>query len=335
MTMQDGAAQDVQPSTYYSAEDLELDLRWWAAANYLTAAQIYLRDEPPAARAAAARHIKPRLLGHWGTSPGLTMLHALLNRLIRRTGSELPLVTGPGHGGPAVLAGAYLDGTYSEVLPGVSRDLAGLTRLVRQFSTPGGVSSHAGVHIPGSIHEGGELGYALLHAAGAAFDDPDLIVACVIGDGEAETGPLAASWRLPAFLNARRDGAVLPVLHVNGHKISGPTLLGRSSDDDLRAFLRSQGWAPGGRLRRRPGAGVPDLDAALTARARRIREIQSAARGGAGPRPAAGWPAIVLRTPKGWTGPARGRRRPGRGHLPRAPGAAGQVRDNPEHLAQL
>src|SRR5688500_6639387 len=199
----------------YSAEELALDLRWWAAANYLTAAQIYLRANPLLREPLQRDHIKPRLLGHWGTSPGQTMLHALLNRMIRRTGSAVLLVTGPGHGGPAVLAGAYLDGTYSEVHPDVSRDLPGLTRLVRQFSTPGGVSSHAGVHIPGSIHEGGELGYALLHAAGAAFDDPALIVACVIGDGEAETGPPYAAWRSPASLSARRGGPSLPALHVH------------------------------------------------------------------------------------------------------------------------
>src|SRR5215211_7344907 len=186
------AARTAAPSAgSYPADDLALDLRWWAAANYLTAAQIYLRANPLLREPLRPDHIKPRLLGHWGTSPGLTMLHALLNRLIRRTGSELLVVTGPGHGGPAVLAGAYLDGTYSEIHPQVSQDLVGLHRLVRQFSTPGGVSSHAGIHIPGSIHEGGELGYALLHAAGAAFDDPGLLVTCVIGDGEAETGPLA------------------------------------------------------------------------------------------------------------------------------------------------
>jgi xylulose-5-phosphate/fructose-6-phosphate phosphoketolase len=318
----------------YPAEDLTLDLRWWAAANYLTAAQIYLRTNPLLREPLHREHIKPRLLGHWGTSPGLTMLHALLNRLIRRTGSEVLFVTGPGHGGPAVLAAAYLDGTYSELHPDVSRDLAGLSRLVRQFSTPGGVSSHAGVHIPGSIHEGGELGYALLHAAGAAFDDPQLIVACVIGDGEAETGPLAASWRLPAFLNARRDGAVLPILHVNGHKISGPTLLGRSSDDDLRAFLRSQGWAPYVVAGDEPAQVFRDLDAALTAAHDDIRSIQAAARSRTGGAQAP-WPAIVLRTPKGWTGPHTVDGVPVEGTFRAHQVPLSQVRDNPEHLSQL
>jgi xylulose-5-phosphate/fructose-6-phosphate phosphoketolase len=320
----------------YSAAELSLDLRWWATANYLTAAQIYLRGNPLLREPLRPEHIKGRLLGHWGTSPGLNMLYALLNRLIRRTACEVLLVTGPGHGGPAVLAGAYLDGTYSQVHPQVSRDLPGLTRLVRQFSTPGGVSSHAGVHIPGSIHEGGELGYALLHAAGAALDDPDLIVACVIGDGEAETGPLAASWRVPAFLNARRDGAVLPILHVNGYKISGPTLLGRSSDEDLGAFLRSQGWAPCVVAGDDPEQVFRDLDAALTAAHTTIREIQVAARSGTGTTVAqADWPAIVLRTPKGWTGPRVVDGIPIEGTHRAHQVPLSQVRENPEHLAQL
>jgi xylulose-5-phosphate/fructose-6-phosphate phosphoketolase len=330
-TTADGAAD-------YSAEDLSLDLRWWATANYLTAAQIYLRANPLLREPLRPEHIKPRLLGHWGTSPGLNILYALLNRLIKRTGSDVLLVTGPGHGGPAVLAGAYLDGTYSEVHPQVSRDLPGLTRLVRQFSTPGGVSSHAGVHIPGSIHEGGELGYALLHAAGAAFDDPNLVVACVIGDGEAETGPLAASWRLPAFLNARRDGAVLPILHLNGYKISGPTVLGRSSDDELRAYLRSQGWAPAIVSGSDPEQVFRDLDAALTTAHADIHAIQAAARGarrpdGSGLR--APWPAIVLRTPKGWTGPREVDGIPVEGTFRAHQVPLSQVRDNPAHLALL
>ncbi|GAB3326362.1 phosphoketolase family protein [Geodermatophilus aquaeductus] len=314
--------------------DLAPDLRWWAAANYLTAAQIYLRANPLLREPLRPEQIKPRLLGHWGTSPGLTMLYALLNRLIRRTGQEVLLVTGPGHGGPAVLAGAYLDGTYSEVHPGVSQDLAGLTRLVRQFSTPGGVSSHAGPHIPGGIHEGGELGYALLHAAGAAFDDPDLLVACVVGDGEAETGPLAASWRLPAFLDPRRDGAVLPVLHVNGYKISGPTVLGRSSDEDVCGYLRSQGWDPVVVAGDDPPRVFADLDAALADAYARIRAIQDAARSGRAqdtPR----WPAVVLRTPKGWTGPHTVDGVPVEGTFRAHQVPLAGVRENPEHLAQL
>jgi len=318
----------------YAEAELTLDLRWWDTANYLTAAQIYLRDNPLLTEPLRREHIKPRLLGHWGTSPGLTMIHTLLNRLIRRTGREVLVVTGPGHGGPAVLAGAYLDGTYSEVHPDVSADLAGLHRLVRRFSTPGGVSSHAGIHIPGSIHEGGELGYALLHAAGAAFDDPDLLVACVIGDGEAETGPLAASWRLPAFLDPRRDGAVLPVLHLNGYKISGPTVLGRTSDEDVCAFLASQGWAPVVVSGEDPRDVFRQLDTALSAAQATISDLQRRARAGEDVRPVR-WPAVVLRTPKGWTGPRTvdGVRVEGTQRSHQLPLAG--VRDNAEHRAQL
>jgi xylulose-5-phosphate/fructose-6-phosphate phosphoketolase len=321
-------------ATDYPPEELALDLRFWAAANYLTAAQIYLLDNPLLREPLRREHIKPRLLGHWGTSPGLTMIYTLLNRLIRRTGVETLLITGPGHGGPAVLAGAYLDGTYSEVRPEVGRDLAGLTRLVREFSTPGGVSSHAGIHIPGSIHEGGELGYALVHAAGAAFDDPDLLAVCVVGDGEAETGPLAGSWRLPAFLNPRRDGAVLPILHLNGYKISGPTILGRTSDEDVGAFLRSQGWAPVVVAGEDPQAVFPALEQALAGAHATIREMQAAARGGDGG-PTRAWPAIVLRTPKGWTGPREVDGVPVEGTFRSHQVPLNQVRDNPDHLAQL
>ncbi|NYJ08767.1 phosphoketolase family protein [Petropleomorpha daqingensis] len=315
-------------------EDLALDLRFWAAANYLTAAQIYLLDNPLLREPLRREHIKPRLLGHWGTSPGLTMIYTLLNRLIRRTGAETLLVTGPGHGGPAVLAGAYLDGTYSEVRPEIGRDLAGLTRLVREFSTPGGVSSHAGIHIPGSIHEGGELGYALVHAAGAVFDDPDLLAVCVVGDGEAETGPLAGSWRLPAFLNPRRDGAVLPILHLNGYKISGPTILGRTSDEDVCAYLRSQGWDPVVVAGDDPEPVFRALDAALTHAHATIRELQAGARDGDGG-PAHAWPAIVLRTPKGWTGPQEVDGVPVEGTFRSHQVPLAGVRDDPAHLAQL
>ena len=228
----------------YPDEELALDLRWWAAANYLTVGQIYLQDNALLTEPLEVRHIKPRLLGHWGTSPGLSMVYTLVNRLIRRTGSDWLYVTGPGHGGPALVACGYLEGTYSEIYPGIGRDAEGLRRLFRQFSTPGGVPSHVSVDTPGSIHEGGELGYALAHAAGAAFDHPDLFVACVVGDGEAETGPLAGSWRLPYFANPRRDGAVLPIIHLNGYKIAGPTVLGRTSDEDVADYLSSQGWDP-------------------------------------------------------------------------------------------
>jgi xylulose-5-phosphate/fructose-6-phosphate phosphoketolase len=318
----------------YLDPDLHDDLRWWAAANYLTVAQIYLKSNPLLRESLSVDHIKPRLLGHWGTSPGLSMIYTLLNRIISRTQSPFVYVTGPGHGGPALVANAYLDGTYSEIYPHVSADRAGLEVLVRQFSTPGGIPSHVSVQTPGSIHEGGELGYALVHAGGAAFDHPDLVVACVVGDGEAETGPLAASWRLPAFLNARRDGAVLPILHLNGYKISGPTVLGRAADSDVVAFLGAQGWDPVVVSGDDPATVFPALYAALAAAHHRIREIQARARTGAGGQPAH-WPAVILRTPKGWTGPdvVDGVQIEGTNRAHQVPLSA--VRENPAHLARL
>ncbi|WP_072688187.1 phosphoketolase family protein [Rhodococcus marinonascens] len=309
--MADGLNDGSQGSdAQYLDRDLDRDLRWWAAANYLTVAQIYLQDNTLLREPLHPKHIKPRLLGHWGTSPGLSMVYCLLNRLIRRTDTDCLYVTGPGHGGPALVAATYLEGTYSEVYPGVSRDAAGIHRLCWQFSTPGGVPSHVGVQTPGSIHEGGELGYALAHAAGAAFDHPDLLVACVIGDGEAETGPLSGSWKLPAFLNPERDGAVLPILHVNGAKIAGPTVYGRSSDADVEAFLSGQGWAPTVVSGDDPRMVFRALDRALRDAHAVITDLQREARAGTLPRDArdarpsgAKWPVIVLRTPKGWTGP--------------------------------
>jgi xylulose-5-phosphate/fructose-6-phosphate phosphoketolase len=287
----------------YPVEDLELDLRWWAAANYLTVGQIYLQDDALLTRPLRHSDVKPRLLGHWGTSPGLSALYVQLNRLIRRTGTPCLYVAGPGHGGPALVANTWLEGTYSEVYPHIGPDADGINRLFRQFSTPGGIPSHVSVPTPGSLHEGGELGYALAHAAGAAFDHPDLLVACVVGDGEAETGPLSGSWKIPAYLDARRDGAVLPVLHLNGYKISSATVWGRSSDAEVCAYLSSQGWAPVVVSGDDPRLVFADLEAALRGAHERIGEIQRAARaGGTDVRP--GWPAIVLRTPKGWTGPA-------------------------------
>ncbi|MGL5816330.1 MAG: phosphoketolase family protein [Phycicoccus sp.] len=291
--------------TSYADADLALDLRWWAAANYLTVGQIYLRENPLLRETLTIDHIKPRLLGHWGTSPGLSMLYALLNRVIRETDSSWLYVTGPGHGGPALVAAGYLEGTYSEIYPDVTEDAAGLRALFRQFSSPGGVPSHVSVQTPGSIHEGGELGYALVHAAGAAFDNPDLTVACVVGDGEAETGPLSASWRLPNFLNPRRDGAVLPILHLNGYKIAGTTVLGRTDDADVEAYLRSQGWDPVTVAGDDPREVFPATLAALRGAHERISALQTEARASSGPGEAVRhrWPAIVLRTPKGWTGP--------------------------------
>src|SRR6266536_3228001 len=210
--------------------------RYWQAANYLTVGEIYLRENALLRTSLSSEQIKPRLLGHWGTSPGLSLIYVHLNRLIKLHDANMIFLAGPGHGGPAVLANVYLEGTYSEIYPGVTRDTDGILRLFRQFSTPGGVPT------PGSIHEGGELGYVLAHAFGAAFDNPDLIVAAVVGDGEAETGPLAGSWKGISFLNPARDGAVLPILHLNGYKIAGPTVLGRSSDAEIESFLGGQGY---------------------------------------------------------------------------------------------
>src|SRR5690242_10577478 len=296
----------------YGPDELDLDLRWWAAANYLTVGQIYLRDNALLREPLRLEHTKPRLLGHWGTSPGLSMVYTLLNRVIRATDSDWLYITGPGHGGPALVAAAWLEGTYTEVYPHIGDDADGVLDLFRQFSTPGGVPSHVSVQTPGSIHEGGELGYALVHAAGAAFDHPDLTVACIVGDGEAETGPLAASWRLPTFLNPRRDGAVLPILHLNGYKIAGPTVLGRADDADVEAYLRSQGWDPVVVAGDDPRQVFPAFREALARAHDRIREIQAAGRAGSDEDAhgsdladhRASWPAIVLRTPKGWTGPA-------------------------------
>ncbi|MFZ2177470.1 MAG: phosphoketolase family protein [Rhodococcus sp. (in: high G+C Gram-positive bacteria)] len=322
-----------QMDAQYSVSELDLDLRWWAAANYLTVAQIYLQDNTLLREPLRPEHIKPRLLGHWGTSPGLSMIYALLNRLIRRTDVDCLYVTGPGHGGPALVAATYLEGTYSEVYPAVSVDAAGVHRLCRQFSTPGGIPSHVSVQTPGSIHEGGELGYSLAHAAGAAFDNPDLLVACVIGDGEAETGPLSGSWKLPAFLNPARDGAVLPILHLNGAKIAGPTVYGRSSDADIGAFLRGQGWAPVIVSGNDPRTVFRDLDRALSEAHSTIGDIQREARAGGGD--AVAWPAIVLRTPKGWTGPhiVDGVLVEGTHRSHQVPLSG--VRTNEEHLRQL
>ncbi|RAN76707.1 phosphoketolase [Bacillus sp. SRB_336] len=312
----------------------ELLGRYWDAANYLTVAQIYLQENALLRRPLVAEDIKPRLLGHWGTSPGLSLIYAHLNRLINRTGAQVLFVAGPGHGGPAIVANVYLEGTYTEIYPEITPDAEGLRRLVRQFSTPGGIPSHVGPPTPGSIHEGGELGYSLMHATGAALDNPELVVACVVGDGEAETGPLEASWKAPAFLNPGRDGAVLPILHLNGWKISGPTVLGRQSDDQVMALLTAHGWDPVVVAGSDPSLVHPQLAQALENSLARIRGIQDLARtrGSTGP---ARWPAIVLRTPKGWTGPAvvDGIQVEGTFRAHQVPLSG--VRENPAHLAQL
>lgn len=279
--------------------------RYWQAANYLTVGQIYLRENALLREPLQAEHIKPRLLGHWGTAPGLSFIYVHLNRLITERDANIIYLAGPGHGGAALVANVYLEGTYSEVYPAITRDVEGLRRLYRQFSTPGGIPSHVSVPTPGSIHEGGELGYVLMHAFGAAFDNPDLIAVAVVGDGEAETGPLEGSWKGTSFLNPVRDGAVLPILHLNGYKISGPTVLGRDSDDDVRGLLQAHGYEVHFVEGDEPFRMHQEFAAALAKCYARIREIQTNARSGSAGaiRNRPHWPAIVLRTPKGWTGP--------------------------------
>jgi xylulose-5-phosphate/fructose-6-phosphate phosphoketolase len=286
-------------------DDTETSLidRYWRAANYLSVGQIYLLGNPMLREPLKAEHIKPRLLGHWGTTPGLNFIYAHLNRAIRTRDLDVLYVCGPGHGGPGMVANAYLEGTYSEVYPDVAENVGGLQTLFKQFSFPGGIPSHVAPETPGSIHEGGELGYALVHAFGAAFDNPDLIVACVVGDGEAETGPLAASWHSNKFLNPAVDGAVLPILHLNGYKIANPTILGRAAHDDLKHLFEGYGYEPffveGSEPRDMHRKMAATLDQAFD----RIRAIQAGARAGKAPEGCPRWPMIVLRSPKGWTGP--------------------------------
>lgn len=317
-------------------EELALIDRYWRAANYLAVGQIYLLDNPLLTVPLAPEHIKPRLLGHWGTTPGLNFVYAHANRAIRQRDLKAIFLAGPGHGGPAVVANTYLEGTYSELYPHIGQNAEGLHRLFRQFSFPGGIPSHAAPETPGSINEGGELGYSLMHATGAVFDDPDLLAFCTIGDGEAETGPLATSWHAPAFLDAARDGAVLPILHLNGYKIANPTVLARLPHDQLRSLIRGWGWEPFEVTGDDPTLMHRQFAETLDAVLDRIAEIQEAARSGNAP---AGepplWPMIVLRSPKGWTGPAvvDGKQVEGTFRAHQVP--LDQVRTNPEHLAQL
>jgi xylulose-5-phosphate/fructose-6-phosphate phosphoketolase len=314
--------------------DLDALVTAWNAANYLTVAQIYLQANPLLRERLSVEHIKPRLLGHWGTSPALSLIYVQLNRLIQQRDCDVLYIAGPGHGGPAIVANVYLEGAYSEIYPAVSLDEPGLLRLVRQFSTPGGIPSHVSVPTPGSIHEGGELGYALVHAFGAVFDNPDLIAACVVGDGEAETGPLEGSWKGVSFLDPRRDGAVLPILQLNGYKISGPTVLGRAREQDVRGLLGAHGYDVHVVSGDDPRAVHQEFARTLDSCYERIREIQSAARSGAlAGHPA--WPAIVLRTPKGWTGPKFVDGLPVEGTFRAHQVPLDNVRSNPDHLAQL
>jgi xylulose-5-phosphate/fructose-6-phosphate phosphoketolase len=306
---------------------------YWRAANYLSVGQIYLYDNPLLKQPLSKEHIKPRLLGHWGTTPGLNFLYVHLNRVIRKHDLDMIYVTGPGHGGPALVANAYLEGTYSEVYPNISADEAGMKRLFTQFSFPGGIPSHVAPETPGSIHEGGELGYALSHAYGAAFDNPDLIVACVVGDGEAETGPMATSWHSNKFLNAATDGAVLPILHLNGYKIANPTILARISREELEQLFRGYGYTPHFVEGDDPDRMHELMAATLDTVIAEIRGIKAKAQQGAGDRPR--WPMIVLCTPKGWTCPKEidGKRTEGYWRAHQVP--MGEMHEKPEHVRIL
>ncbi|MEA2567055.1 MAG: xylulose-5-phosphate/fructose-6-phosphate phosphoketolase [Actinomycetota bacterium] len=307
---------------------------WWRAANYLSVGQIYLLDNPLLREPLCPEHVKPRLLGHWGTTPGLNFVYVHMNRAIQRRDISAIYVAGPGHGGPGLLANVYLEGTYSEVYPTVTQDEAGMRRLFRQFSFPGGVPSHVAAETPGSIHEGGELGYALAHAYGAVFDNPDLVACCVVGDGEAETGPLATSWHANKFLNPVHDGAVLPILHLNGYKIANPTVLARIPDTELLSLLEGYGYRPLVVDGRDPGPAHQRMAAVLDEALDEIAGIQRAARsGGFAQRPR--WPMIVLRTPKGWTGPKEVDGQPVEGTFRAHQVPLSEVRTNPGHLALL
>ncbi|WP_329302710.1 phosphoketolase family protein [Streptomyces sp. NBC_00659] len=310
----------------------------WRAANYLAVGQIYLMSNPLLTEPLALDHIKPRLLGHWGTSPGLNLVHTHLNRVVKARDLDAICVWGPGHGGPAVVANSWLEGSYTETYPDITRDAAGMARLFRQFSFPGGIPSHVAPETPGSIHEGGELGYSLSHAYGAAFDNPGLLVACVIGDGEAETGPLAASWHSNKFLDPVRDGAVLPILHLNGYKIANPAVLARILEPELDSLLRGYGHEPLHVTGDDPHAVHQAMARAMDEALDRIAAFQYAARTeGAGSavteRPR--WPVIVLRTPKGWTGPAEVDGLPVEGTWRAHQVPLSAVRENPDHLRQL
>ncbi|MGB3928789.1 MAG: phosphoketolase family protein [Sphingobium sp.] len=311
-------------------EELALLDRYWLAANYLSVGQIYLLDNPLLREPLKSEHLKPRLLGHWGTTPGINFIYAHLNRIIRARGTDVLFICGPGHGGPALLANSWLEGTYSEIYPEIGQDEDGMRRLFRQFSFPGGVSSHAGAETPGSIHEGGELGYSLAHAQGAALDNPDLVVACVIGDGEAETGPLAAAWHGNKFLSPIHDGAVLPIVHLNGYKISTPTVFGRMNDGTLEHLFRGYGYHPIFVDGSDPACMHRQMAAAMDDAFDRIAHIQQSHR----TENALGmpcWPVIVLRSPKGWTGPKEvdGKKVEGFWRAHQVP--VTDTRENPDH----
>jgi xylulose-5-phosphate/fructose-6-phosphate phosphoketolase len=332
-------ATGTKPNGPLSAELLNKMQRYWSAANYLCVGQIYLLDNPLLREPLVKQNIKPRLLGHWGTSAGQNFIYVHLNRLIRETNADIIYISGPGHGGPTLNACAYLEGTYTDVHPEITQDIHGMRLLFRSFSTPGGIPSHCGPHTPNSMHEGGELGYSLVHAFGAAFDNPDLIVACVVGDGEAETCPLEGSWKGVKFLNPSRDGAVLPILHLNGYKISGPTVMGRSSDEELVSLFTGLGYTPYFVEGDDPEIVHQLFAGALDRCYARIREIQKDSR--TKDRPTTtdstlrSWPMIILRTPKGWTCPKEVDGIPIEGTFRAHQVPLSTVCENPEHLKML
>ncbi|HUJ23426.1 MAG TPA: phosphoketolase family protein [Bryobacteraceae bacterium] len=326
---------DVAPSNRpLSADELHDIDAYWRAANYLSVGQIYLYDNPLLREPLKLDHVKPRLLGHWGTTPGLNFIYVHLNRLIKKRDLDMIFVAGPGHGAPGVVANTYLEGTYSEVYPSVTRNLAGLKRLFTQFSFPGGIPSHAAPETPGSIHEGGELGYSLLHAYGAVFDNPDLVACCVVGDGEAETGPLATSWHSNKFLNPARDGAVLPVLHLNGYKIAGPTVLARIPNEELHDLFVGYGYKPYFVEGDNPESMHQLMASTLDVVMDEILNIQRDARAN-GFRTRPEWPMLILRTPKGWTGPKEVDGKPVEGTFRAHQVPVSDFEAHPEHLKLL
>src|SRR5215475_14308496 len=331
MTPPPAATPDPKPLSDAELHDLHA---WWRACNYLAAGMIYLRDNPLLREPLRPEHVKQRLLGHWGTSPGLAFVYAHLNRLIRKHDLDAIFLAGPGHGAPGVLAPAYLEGTYSEIYPNKAEDEEGLRLFFKDFSFPGGIGSHCTPETPGSVHEGGELGYSVSHAFGAAFDQPDLLVAVAVGDGESETGPLATAWHSDKFLNPIRDGAVLPILHLNGYKINNPTILSRISHDELESLFKGYGWTPYFVEGNDPDTMHQEMASTLETCVLEIRNIQKQARA-SGKAARARWPMIVLRSPKGWTGPKEvdGHKVEGFWRAHQVPLSG--IHENPKHLKQL
>jgi xylulose-5-phosphate/fructose-6-phosphate phosphoketolase len=327
-------AQHLTSSQPLSPEQLRKIDAYWRAANYLSIGQIYLYANPLLLEPLKIEHIKPRLLGHWGTTPGLNFIYVHFNRLIKNYDLNVIYIAGPGHGGPGMVANTYLEGTYSEFYPNISQDEEGMKRLFKQFSFPGGIPSHAAPETPGSIHEGGELGYSIMHACGAVFDNPDLLACCVVGDGEAETGPLATSWHCNKFLNPVRDGAVLPILHLNGYKIANPTVLARMCDEELTNFFTGYGWKPYFVEGHEPEAMHQLMAGTLDAIVNEIRSIQDEARSG-GDAGLPTWPMVILRSPKGWTGPKIVDGKPVEGTWRAHQVPVADLQSKPEHLKIL